>query len=175
MGILPPEKPLPMFCQPEDPNVATGFCKDGTPGALGYAFINMAEDPDGFIRDGLLFGGGATPVVSFPVMLAQQYTGQIIKPVNKTHASFNGHDVYYDVDNASLQTDITSFRIGSWGYSPVTHIPAWKFLAGQVPPNAVTDKLVLIGQSNDAARDREYTPLFREADKNGPALENGRD
>src|SRR6185312_11660649 len=30
--------------------------------------------------------------------------------------------------------------------------------------NAATDKLVLIGQSNDAARDQDNTPLFRAGD-----------
>ncbi len=49
----------------------------------------------------------------------------------------------------------------------MTHVPAWKVLAGEVDAHAFTDKLVLIGQSNDAARDREFTPLFRSADHAG--------
>ena len=43
-------------------------------------------------------------------------------------------------------------------------IPAWKFMTGEVAANALTDKLVLIGQSNDAARDKIVTPLFRAGD-----------
>ena len=32
-GTLPAVKPMPQFCQPEDPNAASGFCVDGTPPA----------------------------------------------------------------------------------------------------------------------------------------------
>jgi len=163
VGILPPVTPLPIFCQPEDPTAASGFCKEGTPGALGYAFINLPQDADGFIRYAILVSNvanGKTPSLSFPLTLAQQYTGEAIKPVDSVHGNFNGHDVYYadhDIRNG--------FLIGSWGHSPLTHIPAWKFMSGEVAPNALTDKLVLIGQSNDAARDRHFTPMFRSADK----------
>jgi len=154
-GVLPAERALPMFCQPEDPNAPSGFCKDGTPGAFGYATINLPFDPDGFVRQALLFPDGTKPAVSFPVMLAQQYTGQEIKLADVSHASFNGHDIWY--------TDpvVRSIQIGSWGREPATKIPAWKFMTGEIAPNAVTDKLVLIGQSNDAARDQDNTPLFR--------------
>jgi adenylate cyclase len=38
---------------------------------------------------------------------------------------------------------------------------------GKVPPQTFADKLVLIGQSSDAARDTFLTPLFRVAGKNG--------
>lgn len=165
VGTLPPVIPLPMFCQPENPNVASGFCKEGTPGADGYAFVNLPFDPDGFVRVALLFAQGENDTVaeSLPLTLAQQYVGTQIMPVDSTHATFNGHDLYYE-------GEIGSFRIGSWGHSPMTHIPAWKFLAGEVPPDAVKDKLVLIGQSNDAARDRFFTPMFRYADDQGVRL-----
>jgi adenylate cyclase len=163
-GVLPPVTPMAQFCQPEEEGVASGFCKEGAPGALGYAFVNLPMDDDGFIRRGLLFSGGKTPAPSFPLMLAQQYSGQAIKPVDTSHASFNGHDLYY------ADPVVKSFLIGSWGRSPLTHIPAWKFLADEAPANAVTDKLVLMGQSNDAARDRHFTPLFRSADETGQRL-----
>jgi len=40
-GQLPAVLPLPMFCQPENPALPTGFCKDGAPGAFAFAAINM--------------------------------------------------------------------------------------------------------------------------------------
>ncbi|HZL28291.1 MAG TPA: adenylate/guanylate cyclase domain-containing protein [Acidobacteriaceae bacterium] len=157
-GVLPAQRALPMFCQPEDPNAPSGFCKDGTPGAMGYATINLPFDPDGFVRQALLFSGGANPAVSFPVMMVQQYTGKAIQPVDAAHASCNGHNVFY------ADRNVKSILIGSWSRNPATSIPAWKFMTGEVAPNAVADKLVLIGQSNDAARDQAITPLFRAGD-----------
>jgi adenylate cyclase len=158
-GALPAERALPMFCQPEDADAASGFCKEGAPGAMGYATINVPFDPDGFVRQAFLFSGGTKPTVSFPVMLVQQYTGKTIEPVDATHATFNGHDVYY-----SIGGEVKSFLIGSWSREPAMSIPAWKFMTGEVAPNALTDKLVLIGQSNDAARDKIITPMFRAGD-----------
>src|SRR5665213_465309 len=158
-GVLPAERALPMFCQPEDANAPSGFCKDGTPGAMGYATINLPFDPDGFVRQALLFSGGANPAVSFPVTMAQQYTGKAIEPVDATHGRFNGHDLFY-ADRNSVKTIL----VGSWSREPATGIAAWKFMTGEVAPNAVTGKLVLIGQSNDAARDQDITPLFRAGD-----------
>lgn len=155
MGDLPAERALPMFCQPEDPSLASGFCKEDAPGAMGYATINLPFDPDGFVRQALLFPNEKERAVSFPVMLAQQYVGQEIKLVDVSHASLNGHDIWYS------DPVIRSILIGSWGREPATKIPAWKFLTGEIAPGSVTDKLVLIGQSNDAARDHDDTPLFR--------------
>ena len=42
--------------------------------------------------------------------------------------------------------------IGSWQRHPVSIVPAWKILAGEVPAETLAGKLVLIGQTNDAAR-----------------------
>ena len=56
-GALPGERALPMFCQPEDPSALSGFCKENLPGAMGYATINLPFDPDGFVRQALLFRG----------------------------------------------------------------------------------------------------------------------
>jgi adenylate cyclase len=157
-GVLPAERALPMFCQPEDRNAPSGFCKEDAPGAMGYATINLPFDPDGFVRQALLFSGGPHPAVSLPVTLVQQYTGRAIEPVDATRGRFNGHDIFY------ADLNVKSILIGSWGREPATKIPAWKFITGEVSPNAVADKLVLIGQSNDAARDQDNTPLFRAGD-----------
>jgi adenylate cyclase len=164
VGILPPVKPLPLFCQPEEPTAVSSFCVEGTLGALGYGFVNLPVDLDGFVRQSNLFSAGSPPSLSFPLILAQQYTGQSIKSVDSRSASFNGHRLYY------ADPDTKTVLIGSWGYEPVPRVSAWRLLAGLVPPNTFTDKLVLVGQSNDAAHDRLFTPLFRSADANGVRL-----
>ncbi len=56
---------------------------------------------------------------------------------------------------------------------PATRISAWKLLAGQIPDSALADKLVLVGQSSDAARDTHFTPLFRVAGPGGVRLRMG--
>lgn len=161
VGQLPPVIPMQMFCEPEDPKLASGFCVEGKPGALGYAYINMPNDSDGFVRYSLLLKAGKPPVASFPLTLAQQYTGQAFESVDKEHGRLAGKDIWYaEKDGIDYLTEI-----GSWGRSPLTHIPAWRFLTGEVDPHAVTDKLVVIGQSNDAARDKHFTPMFRQADR----------
>jgi len=166
-GVLPSVIPLPFFCQPENAKSASGFCVENTPGALGYAFINLPFDPDGFIRQSLLFVAGPPRAESFPVMLAEQYAGELIKPVDDRHGSFLGHPVYFADETES------TMLIGSWSKQPVPVIPAWKVLTGAVPANALAGKLVLIGQTNDAARDRLYSPVFRHEDADGNRLRLG--
>jgi adenylate cyclase len=163
-GSLPPVTPLPYFCHPENENAASGFCVEGTPGAQGYAAINLAIDPDGYVRQANMFAANTVEQPSFALMLAQQYTGHAVEPGgNKRYVRFNGHDVYF----ASVYE---TFLIGAWSPEPVQRISAWKVLSEEPDPKTFTDKLVLIGQSSDAARDRHFTPLFRRADKNGTRL-----
>jgi adenylate cyclase len=160
-GDLPVVRPLPLFCQPEDPAADSGYCKEGAPGALGYALVDMPVDKDGFVRKFNLFTAGNPPSVSFPVFLAQQYTGETIQPKNAVNARFLGHDVPYE------SRELATALIGGWGAHPATHIAAWDLLHDKVPASIFTGKLVLVGQSNDAARDTFLTPLYRMADNNG--------
>jgi adenylate cyclase len=165
-GTLPAVMPQPMFCQPEDPRLTAGFCKEGTPGAMAYAFVEMPIDPDGFIRQANLFSGDP-PEVSFPLMLAQQYAGESIKPRGRRDATFLGHRIRYS------DPVLSTFLIGSWGAEPATRISAWRVIEGRIPPETFTDKLVMIGQTSAAARDTDFTPLFRLAGKDGVRLDMG--
>ena len=166
-GTLPQVKPMTQFCQPENAAAASSFCVEGTPGALGYAFVNLPVDADGFLRQANLFSAGSPPSESFPLMLAQQFAGYSIKPGDRNHALFLGRKIPY------ADPDLKTILIGAWGRQPATVIPAWKVLAGEVPDAALANKLVLIGQSSDAARDTHFTPLFRVADRNGVRLRMG--
>jgi adenylate cyclase len=150
-----------MFCQPEDPAADSGFCIDGKPGAMGYALVDMPIEEDGFVRDFNLFTVGHPPSVSFPIFLAQQYAGETIQPGRRGTVSFLGHAVPFH--DRKLSTAL----IGAWGTDPATHISAMDVVNGKVAPETFSDKLVLIGQSSDAARDTFLTPLFRVAGKNG--------
>ena len=94
-GDIPTEDPLPMFCQPEDPRAASGFCKEGQPGALGYVAINLPRDVDGFVRQANMFYGGAVPSEGFALKLAEQYTGEPVKAVDHERFSFMGKTLYY--------------------------------------------------------------------------------
>jgi adenylate cyclase len=165
-GILPPEVPLAKFCQPEEPKAASGFCKDGTPGALGYGFIDLVFSDDGFIRKANVIDAGPPRSESFPLMLAEQYTGRPLDYADRKIFRFLGKKLYF-ADGAT-----STMLIGSWQRHPVTTIPAWKILAGEVPADALAGKLVLIGQTNDAARDTDFTPLYRHAE-NGVRLKQG--
>jgi adenylate cyclase len=158
---LPAVRPLAQFCQPEDPAADSGFCIEGKPGALGYALVDMPINPDGFVREFNLFSAGSPPSISFPLFVAQQYAGETIKPKNRGNASFLNHSVPYH------DRELATALIGVWGVHPATHISAWQLLQGNVAPQTFTDKLVLLGQSNDAARDTWLTPLFRTTDASG--------
>ena len=117
--------------------------------------MNLPIDDDGFLRQANLFSAGSPPAVSFPLMIAQQYAGESIKPGGRDYATFLGKKIPY------ANPDFKTIAIGSWGVEPAPSISAWKLLAGRVSPDALADKIVLIGQSSDAARDTHFTPLFR--------------
>jgi adenylate cyclase len=163
-GGVPHVMPLPMFCEPEIAAAASGFCRDDKPGADGYAFVNMPMDEDGFIRHANLFFAGPPSVESFTLTLAQQYVGKGPTPIDDKRARFNGHVLYYD------DPDLKTFLIGSWGHEPVPSVSALDLLDNKPLAHSLTNKLVLIGQSNDAGRDRHFTPLYRWPDENGMRL-----
>lgn len=159
--------PLQMFCQPENAKAASGFCTEGAPGAEGYAFINLPFDQDGYIRQTMTFDAGPPRSESFPLFLAEQYSGESVSHADRNGLNFLGHRYYY----ADYST--STVLIGSWAQQPVPVIPAWKLLSGTVPQGALAGKLVLIGQTNDAARDRLLTPVFRHSDADGRRLRLG--
>jgi adenylate cyclase len=97
-------------------------------------------------------------------MAAQQFTGAAIQPHGKKGIRFLGHTIPFD-DSQSK-----TVLIGRWGPSPAATISALSVLRGKLDAELVRDKLVLIGQGSDAARDRHLTPLFRPAGEGGTRL-----
>ena len=158
-GGVPEVRPLPMFCEPEQPSEISGFCKEGPPGsgrALGYAFVNLPIESDGFVRRFFLFSAAPHPGVSFPAMLAQQYAGEALKPLGPDRASFLNRPIPY-----ADRSDRTVW-IGAWSPMIAKRISAIDLLESRTDPaREFRDKLVLVGQSHDAARDLLMSPLFR--------------
>lgn len=158
----PPIRPLPMFCDPEKPDQGASLCREGTNGAYGFAFVNLPIDSDGFVRQSFLFSSRPQASISFPLMLAQLFTGAQIKPGTRDHALFLNHAVPY-ADGSR-----TTFLIGQWDDHLIKKVSAIDVLDGRASPVAeFSGKLVLIGQSNDAARDWQFTPVFRLTRSNG--------
>jgi class 3 adenylate cyclase/CHASE2 domain-containing sensor protein len=163
-GGLPSLEPLPFFCQPEAKTPLGGFCEDGYPGAFGFAFVNVPLDNDGFVRSMLLLPDDASEAVSFPLAIAQQYSGEPIRPAGHDAAQFLGRRIPY-VDSARKTTLI------SWNREPDLRIPALAILQNKIDvAKTFANKVVLIGQSSDAARDRFFTPVFRASSPDGSRI-----
>ena len=162
-GGVPHLLPLKEFCDPETPSADSGYCKEFPQGAVGYAAVNLPVDSDGFVRSFFLFASNARNGVSFPVMLAQLARGEPIKPWNETAVRFLERKIPTFPDPARR------VLIGTWCVQCIQHVSASVFLdhqAGKRPELA--DKIVIVGQSNDAARDLMLTPLFRPQPSHGP-------
>jgi adenylate cyclase len=160
---LPGLEPLPLFCQ-TDSSGPGGSCKDQTPGAFGFAFVNMPVDNDGFVRSMLLLPPNVGGPLSFPLALAQQYSGQSILPAGHDAAQFLGRRIpYLDVDRKTT--------LIAWNPEPAKLVSALSILQDKVDLQKLFgDKLVLIGQSSDAARDRFFTPVFRPRSRDGSRI-----
>ncbi len=156
-GGIPAIVPLPRFCAP-DP-AGFGDCQKG---AFGFAPVNLPIDSDGFVRRMILFSFDQHKSESFPLKIAELFTGSPLTAGRKS-ASFAGHDVFYADDSARV-------LIGSWSTTPAENLSALDVLDGKLEAAKIKDKIVLIGQSNDAARDREFTPLFRKLTASGVRL-----
>jgi adenylate cyclase len=157
-GGLPAVEPLAQFCLP-DP-ASYGSCREG---AVGFGLINFPIDSDGFIRRFLLFSADSHSSQSFPLLIAEAFQNSALV-ASRSSASFNGHTVPY------AETNLHSVLIGSWSSSPARSIPAIKVLRDEFDAGSLRDKVVLIGQGSDAARDREFTPVFRSGTANGVRL-----
>lgn len=156
-GGIPAIQPSANFCAP-DP-ASFGDCRAG---AFGFAFVNMPIDSDGFIRRMMLFSLDEHQSESFPLKIAQLYTGTALTAGAKS-ATFAAHPVPY-------ADDAKTVLIGSWANNPAPSIPVIDVLDGKLRMTEFRDKIVLIGQSNDAARDREFTPIFRRSTPSGVRL-----
>jgi adenylate cyclase len=162
-GGIPAVRPLPQFCTPETPEQDSGDCKEIPPAAFAYAAVNLPIDSDGFIRSFLLFESGAGKGVSFPVMIAQLAKGEALQPSNRGGVRFLERTIP-TASRASPQV-----LIGDWCTECIKHISAISLLERAAEEtHDLSGKIVLVGQSNDAARDLLFTPVFRPSHGGAP-------
>jgi class 3 adenylate cyclase len=124
----------------------------------------MPVDNDGFVRSMLLLPPNPSGPLSLPLALAQQYSGEPIRPAGSDAAQFLGHRIpYLDADRKTA--------LIAWNPEPAKLVSALSILQDKVDLQKVFgDKLVLIGQSSDAARDRFFTPVFRPRLRDGSRI-----
>jgi adenylate cyclase len=164
-GGIPTVRPLRRFCEPEIPNQDSGDCKDAPGSAFGYAAVNLPVDSDGFIRSFFLFAGEPGKGVSFPVMIAQLAKQEALKPLTESAVSFLGRTI------PTVVGPSRRVLIGDWCLPCIRHISAISLLdGGGKKSNDLAGKIVLVGQSNDAARDLMLTPVFRPQPDKGPRI-----
>jgi adenylate cyclase len=164
-GGIPAVRPLLRFCHPETPEEDSGDCKAEPPGAFSYAAVNFPIDSDGFIRSFFLFDGEPRKGVSFPLMIAQLARGEALKPMNEKAVSFLGRTI------PTISPPSRRVLIGDWCTECMTHISAISLIDKPGEENdEMAGKIVLVGQSNDAARDLTLTPVFRPQPDKGPRI-----
>ena len=148
---IPPLNPLPQFCEPDAK--AASYCAGGA--ALGVGFVNFAVDDDGFIRRAFLLPTRGYPALPFAVALASNYRREPLRQDGP--ARYRLGESRIPLDDSGLNT----FLIGSWGTEPGPSLPASKVLRGEFPKDFFRGKIVLIGESSAAGKDRHFTPVFR--------------
>lgn len=160
---LPPLLPLPRFCVP-DP-AAISYCKQPESAAFALGFANMPVDSDGIIRRMFLLPAHEHTTLPFAAVLARDFRGQGIRPgVRARTARVGNREIAFD------DTDLNTVLIGDWRPHPARSFSATDVLASGFDPNIFAGKIVLIGQSNSAAKDRHFTPLFRRRQPDGSRL-----
>ena len=134
------------------------------------AFNDLLLDRDGVVRRDLVHVRGQGPsLVALPLRLLEHSRGQNPGPLRqhlerdpRVLAPLDPHaGGYSDLDNAGLQR-LLPF------HDPAT-IPSWSLralLAGEVPPAALRDTVVLIGSRAPSQRDRFAVPILRDGDGN---------
>ena len=148
---IPPLNPLEEFCAP-DPKSPSN-CARGA--AFGVGFVNFAVDDDGFVRRAFLLPTQDYPVLPFSAALATNFRGRALSKDGPGRYRLGATPV--PLDDSGLNT----FLIGSWGVPPAPAISARRVLAGVFPPDYFRGKIVLIGESSAAGKDRHFTPVFR--------------
>src|SRR5580704_10143698 len=135
-GGIPQLVPLFEFCQPEEPGLSSGFCAEKPPGALGYAAANLPVESDGFIRAFFVFTDGSNPSITFPVMIAQQFAGEALKPGGANAVRFLGKKLPYSA------ADAHEVLIGRWYSNTASRISARTVLRNPPQPlNILRDKI----------------------------------
>ena len=138
---IPASEPLPIFRDADRP----------------VGFVNLVEDPDGFIRRMIvLVKTKEYSGLSFPVEIASNYLGQPLRPDGP--GLYRLGDVVIPLDGTGRNTVL----LGAWNPRPAHWtVPAERLLAGDFDVREFRGKIVLVGESSAAGKDLYATPLFR--------------
>jgi class 3 adenylate cyclase len=101
----------------------------------------------------MLFSFDEHRAESFALRVAELFTAKPLTAGARA-AAFSGHVIPYADRTGTV-------LIGSWARQPAHNVSALDVLDGRTQQSDFRNKIVLVGQSNDAARDREFTPMFR--------------
>lgn len=121
-----------------------------------FGYVGLPFDPDGYVRRTVPFRRfGSQVFKSFAVVIAERYRNEPLSPQSTEGNQWgNGH-----VGLVPTEWD-GSARINFSG-PPATFpiIPLVRVLEGKIPPDAVKDKVVLVGATTEAA-DSFFTPFY---------------
>jgi adenylate cyclase len=158
---LPAQAPLPIFCQPDAQ--APAYCASG---AFGLGFVNLPVDDDGFVRRMFLLPPRGYAVLPWAVALASNYRRQELRPGPPGTVLFGATQIPID-------PVLNTFFIGVWSFAPAREVSALRVLTPGFDSGLFRGKLVLIGQSSEAGKDRHFTPMFRTRRAGAPRLLSG--
>jgi adenylate cyclase len=133
-------------------------------------FNDIVVDSGGIVRRGLLFlDDGQTALYSFALRLALHYLepeglGLGADPTDESIVKLGATAIrplgpndgpYVGIDAAGYQF-LADYRVGR---GPFQRITLGALLQGEVPPEMVRDRIVLIGVTAESVKDDFYTPL----------------
>jgi adenylate cyclase len=136
------------------------------------AFNDILVDPGGVVRRGLLFlDDGTTTLYSFPLRLALLFLQSrnvgpqadpedpsLLRLGQVTIRPLDGYDGGYVAADAAGYQFLLDYK---GARRPFTSVNLVSLLEGRVPPDALRDKIVLIGIAADSIKDDFYTPFSR--------------
>jgi CHASE2 domain-containing sensor protein len=124
----------------------------------------MPVDEDGFVRRFFLLPPQGSPMLPFPVAQATNFTRQ---PLTAGPRRTQAHgSILLHQDRMGLNTAL----IGTWSRQPARAVSALDVIKPGFDRRVFEGKIVLVGQSNVAAGDRHFTPLFRVKGPDGKRL-----
>lgn len=138
-----------------------------------HGFADVVQDRDGVIRRGLLFlDDGKTASYGFALRLSLEYlAAEGVRPQSGKNSNLRlgkvefkpierGYGAYVDLDARGYQL-MLDYAIGR---RPFKIISLRKFIEGEVAPESIQDKIVVIGITANSVKDYFYTPFSRSDD-----------
>ncbi|MBL8546946.1 MAG: adenylate/guanylate cyclase domain-containing protein [Hyphomonadaceae bacterium] len=135
--------------------------------SLGVGFMNWTPDNDQIVRRVPLFarqGDVIAPSLALEALrVAQGASTYLVRSANAQGAAAFGRNTGMSQVRVGAATIPTSANGEIWihfaRFQPGAAIPAWRVIAGDVDPSALSGRIVLIGASASGLMDLRATPL----------------